>query len=68
MEIISSISDWKSKIYDNEPHKVTAALLPLKAIRAKCLECGNWQQIEVTECSIMRCPLYPYRTGHRVKH
>ena len=42
-------------------------LTPVKAIRAKCLDCSNGQQKEVRECSIKKCPLYPYRMGKRPK-
>ena len=38
---------------------------PLKAIRAKCLDCSNGQIAEVRECVIMECPLWPYRLGMR---
>lgn len=40
---------------------------PLKAIRAKCLDCSNGQIGEVRECVIPGCPLYPYRMGVRPK-
>lgn len=40
---------------------------PLKAIRAKCLDCSNGQIGEVRECVIPDCPLYPYRMGMRPK-
>ena len=40
---------------------------PLKAIRAKCLDCSNGQIVEVRECVIPDCPLYPYRMGIRPK-
>ena len=36
---------------------------PLKAIRAKCLDCSNDYVKEVTECPITDCPLYPFRFG-----
>ena len=39
-------------------------LSPIKAIRAKCLECSNGNNAEVRECVIPNCPLYPYRMGH----
>jgi hypothetical protein len=42
-------------------------LTPLKAVRAKCLECCGGQFKEVRECNIMNCPLWIYRTGHRPK-
>jgi len=40
-------------------------LTPIKAIRAKCLDCCAGQPKEVRLCSIEKCPLYPYRMGHR---
>lgn len=41
---------------------------PLKAIRAKCLDCCCGQFVEVRECTISECPLYEYRMGHRPKN
>ena len=38
-------------------------LTPIKAIRAKCLECSCGNNAEVRECVIPSCPLYPYRMG-----
>lgn len=38
-------------------------LTPVKAIRAKCLDCSNYQPKEVRECIMTECPLYPYRMG-----
>lgn len=40
-------------------------LTPIKAIRAYCLWCLNEQQQEVRLCPSVKCPLYPYRMGHR---
>lgn len=40
-------------------------LTPIKAIRAKCLDCCCGQVKEIRECSIPRCSLYPYRMGKR---
>lgn len=42
-------------------------LTPLKAIRRKCIECCNGQQVEVRRCTCENCPLYGYRMGHRPK-
>jgi hypothetical protein len=42
-------------------------LTPLKAIRAKCLDCCNNQYSEVRYCGVGRCPLYFYRFGKRPK-
>ena len=36
---------------------------PVKAIRAKCLECSNSSTAEVKECPVTKCPLYPFRFG-----
>lgn len=39
-------------------------LTPLKAIRAKCLECSGGSSNEVKLCPIDKCALYVYRSGH----
>lgn len=36
---------------------------PIKAIRAKCLECSCENPNEVRECPITDCALYPFRFG-----
>jgi len=36
---------------------------PVKAIRAKCLECSGGSYRDVRECLIPECPLYPFRMG-----
>ena len=38
---------------------------PIKAIRAKCMDCTCNQPKEVRECPITTCPLWPYRMGKR---
>ena len=38
---------------------------PIKTIRLKCLDCCNDDYTEVRECSIIRCPNWPYRMGKR---
>lgn len=40
-------------------------LTPLRAIRAKCLDCCAGQVAEVRRCELANCPLYPYRFGKR---
>lgn len=40
---------------------------PLKAIRAKCLDCCCGQVVEVRLCIDEKCPLWEYRMGHRPK-
>lgn len=44
-----------------------AKLTPMKAIRAKCLECSSGQFKEIRMCPVKTCPLYEYRDGHRPK-
>jgi len=39
------------------------ATTPVKAIRAKCLDCSAGSFHEVKECVIPDCPLYPFRLG-----
>lgn len=39
-------------------------LTPVKAMRAKCLDCCCGSAQEVKLCPITDCPLYPYRMGH----
>ena len=36
---------------------------PLKAIRAKCLDCCFDQTTEVKLCPVSACPLHPFRFG-----
>lgn len=36
---------------------------PMKAIRAKCLNCSEDSVTEVRLCPVKWCPLYPYRSG-----
>ena len=38
-------------------------LKPMKAIRAKCLDCTCGSSVEVKLCEIKDCALYPYRFG-----
>ena len=40
---------------------------PIKAIRAKCLDCCCDSAAEVRRCPIESCSLWPYRMGHRPK-
>lgn len=42
-------------------------MTPIKAIRAKCLDCMCNNTAEVRRCPCENCPLYPYRMGHRPK-
>ena len=43
------------------------SLTPLRAIRAKCLDCSGWSTYEVRNCPMEHCPLYRFRDGHNPK-
>ena len=36
---------------------------PVKAIRAKCLDCCCGSSLEVANCTVTQCALYPFRYG-----
>ncbi len=36
---------------------------PLKAIRAKCIDCCGFQTKEVRLCTAVNCPIHPFRFG-----
>lgn len=38
-------------------------LTPIKAIRAKCMDCSAGQPSEIRNCLVIDCPLYIYRFG-----
>ena len=38
---------------------------PIKAMRAKCLDCSNGSTKELQLCSVLDCPLYPYCFGKK---
>ena len=42
-------------------------LTPVKAIRAKCLDCCCGNTAEVRRCPAEKCALHPYRMGKRPK-
>lgn len=42
-------------------------MTPIKAIRARCLDCACGSATEVRLCPCTDCALWPYRLGHRPK-
>ena len=42
-------------------------LTPLKAIRAKCVDCCGSNTREVSACPVEKCPLWKFRAGKRPK-
>ncbi|MBR4090511.1 MAG: hypothetical protein IKK28_06495 [Mogibacterium sp.] len=41
------------------------SMTPIKAIRAKCIDCCCGEKKEVRLCPSERCPLWSYRMGRR---
>lgn len=41
---------------------------PIKAIRAKCLDCCAGNEAEVRKCISLKCPLWPMRMGVSTFH
>lgn len=42
-------------------------ITPMRAIRAKCIDCCGGNIYEPRHCTAEGCPLHPYRTGHKPK-
>jgi hypothetical protein len=42
---------------------MTTKAAVLHAIRNKCLDCSCYQPVEVRECPVTTCGLWPYRFG-----
>ena len=42
---------------------IKTKLTPIKAIRAKCLECSGGRPSGVRNCEVTDCPLFFYRMG-----
>lgn len=42
-------------------------ITPMRAIRAKCIDCCGGNVYEPRYCTAKRCPLHPYRLGKRPK-
>lgn len=42
-------------------------MTPMKAIRAKCIDCCGGNIYEPRLCTAKNCPLHPYRLGKRPK-
>ena len=61
----TDLTDHRVTYMAGSTTKTVAArdLTPLKAIRAKCLDCSAGSAHEVSQCAIPACPLYPYRLG-----
>lgn len=54
-----SADEWRQHLPD--------AVVGLKAIRAKCLDCCGENAAEVRKCVCTNCPLWPLRMGSQPK-
>lgn len=36
----------------------------MRAIKLKCLDCSTYNILEIKECPVKNCPLYPFRQGN----
>lgn len=62
MELDTEIEDTELKDAETEDGN-TKVMTPMKAIRAKCLDCCAGQYSEVKMCPCTSCPLYDFRLG-----
>jgi hypothetical protein len=68
MDEIDQIRQWRRNIppLHNESYrrlydKAVSGKSRSAGVKSKCLECMGWQSSEVKNCSIVACPLHPYR-------
>ena len=59
--MISKLSEFIKNDLDNK--RDNNKLTPMKAIRAKCLECSCYSRNEVDRCIIKDCYLWAFRYG-----
>lgn len=62
MELDTEIEDTELEDAETEDGN-TKVMTPMKAIRAKCLDCCAGQYSEVKMCPCTTCPLYDFRLG-----
>lgn len=62
MELDAEIEDTELEDAETEDGN-TKVMTPMKAIRAKCLDCCAGQYSEVKMCPCTTCPLYDFRLG-----
>ena len=62
MELDAEIENTELEDAETEDGN-TKVMTPMKAIRAKCLDCCAGQYSEVKMCPCTTCPLYDFRLG-----
>lgn len=75
LEISSSSDDAGEKVGRTPASLSTEELLalpgpqsPIRAIRAKCVDCSGGSQSEARKCVMVDCALWPFRMGRNVFH
>jgi|AMWB02.1.fsa_nt_gi hypothetical protein len=53
----------KAKILWANSEMIEKELTPIKAIRAKCMQCANYNPNEITKCPCPDCALFNFRFG-----
>lgn len=53
----------KTKILWQNGEQIEKDLNPIRAIRAKCMQCGNYQTKEIEKCPCEDCALWHFRLG-----
>jgi hypothetical protein len=68
---VSPIADDGGELVGRKPEEISLAMLkalggpesPIRAIRAKCMDCSGENAAEVRKCVAVRCALWPFRMG-----
>lgn len=47
--------------YANITRKAYSGKSKAAALKAKCLDCSCWLRAEIRNCTVLACPLHPYR-------
>lgn len=55
IDTIKTEEDFNREVYENTN--------VLRAIKLKCLDCSTYNILEIKECPVKNCPLYPFRLG-----
>ncbi len=65
---VKTYSDAIPKAYRPNYLKAMAGKSKAAALKAKCLDCTNWQRDEIAGCPVRTCSLWPYRPYARDRH
>lgn len=63
MDTVNKYLDGIETEDENDTEESSKITSPLKAIKAKCLDCCCGQYVEVKNCTCKDCPLWDFRLG-----